>query len=59
MSDEKYAGRKTVRLDKRWCPRLFLHAKKIGFYHPVTQGWMNLESELPEDLKKALDLLHE
>ncbi len=57
VADEKYAGRKVVRLDKRWCPRIFLHAQKIGFKHPVSGKWMELESELPEDLKGALDLL--
>lgn len=57
VSDEKYVGRKMYRLDKRWCPRLFLHAKKIGFYHPVKGEWMEFESELPEDLQEALDKL--
>ena len=57
VADEKYVGRKMYRLDKRWCPRLFLHAKKLGFYHPVTDKWMELECELPEDLKTALDCL--
>ncbi len=57
VADEKYVGRKTFRLDKRWCPRMFLHAKKIGFYHPISGGWMELESKLPEDLEKALSFL--
>ena len=57
VSDEKYAGRKVSRLDKRWCPRIFLHAAKIGFKHPVSGEWMELESKLPEDLKKALNYL--
>ena len=54
VSDEKYVGRKMYRLDKRWCPRMFLHAKKIGFNHPESGKWMELESELPEDLANAL-----
>ncbi|MDD5416049.1 MAG: RluA family pseudouridine synthase [Candidatus Daviesbacteria bacterium] len=57
VSDEKYAGRKMVRLDKRWCPRMFLHAAKIGFRHPVSGEWMELTSLLPEDLEKALQQL--
>ncbi len=57
VSDEKYVGRKIYRLDKRWCPRLFLHAAKIGFYHPKTNEWVEFESELPEDLKEALGKL--
>lgn len=54
VSDDKYSGRKMNRLDKRWCPRMFLHAAKIGFKHPATGKWMEIESPLPEDLKKAL-----
>ncbi len=55
VSDETYGGRKIVRLDHRWCPRQFLHAAKIGFYHPVSGAWMELESPLAEDLKEALE----
>ncbi|MBI2019094.1 RluA family pseudouridine synthase [Candidatus Daviesbacteria bacterium] len=58
VSDEKYAGRKMVRLDKRWCPRIFLHAAKLGFKHPASGEWLELESKLPEDLKKALERLN-
>ncbi|TSC86857.1 MAG: Pseudouridine synthase [Microgenomates group bacterium Gr01-1014_7] len=57
VSDERYVGRKMYRLDKRWCPRMFLHAKKIGFYHPVSGEWMEVESPLPDDLNKSLKLL--
>src|SRR5258708_6797276 len=57
VGDEKYAGRKTARLDKRWCPRQFLHATRIQFYHPVTGERMEFESELPEDLKEVLNKL--
>lgn len=57
VSDEKYVGRKMYRLDIRWCPRQFLHAAKIGFFHPVSGKWMEFESKLPEDLKEALNLL--
>lgn len=57
VADEKYGGRKMVRLDKRWCPRIFLHAAKIGFKHPVSGEWMELGSELPEDLRNVLDNL--
>ncbi len=57
VADEKYVGRKTFRLDKRWCPRLFLHAAKIGFNHPISGEWMELKSELPDDLQNSLEKL--
>ncbi len=57
VSDEKYGGRKTVRLDRRWCPRQFLHAAKIEFAHPRTQEPLSFECPLPADLKQAMENL--
>ncbi len=57
VGDEKYGGRKIVRLDRRWCPRQFLHAAKISFLHPVTGKRLEFGSPLPEDLKKAMGYL--
>lgn len=50
FADELYAGRKTARDDRRQLARLFLHAAKISFLHPVTHQEVMLESALPEDL---------
>ena len=36
-------------------PRQALHAKTLGFTHPYTGKWMEFESELPEDMKNALE----
>lgn len=54
VADRTYAGRKTWRHDSAWCPRLFLHAKKISFMHPLTNEKVTFESKLPEDLEEAL-----
>lgn len=59
VSDEKYGGRKIVRLDKRWCPRQFLHAQKIEFTHPETNKLISFEAALPADLENSLSLLEE
>lgn len=37
--------------DGRYC----LHANKIGFRHPVSQEWMEFETELPDFFQKILD----
>jgi 23S rRNA pseudouridine1911/1915/1917 synthase len=55
VSDEFYAGRKTARNDRMWCPRLFLHAKDISFIHPATKKSVSFSSALPEDLIKSLN----
>jgi len=54
IADEFYAGRKTARNDRQWCPRLFLHAGKITFKHPKTQEKIKFESVLPQDLRETL-----
>lgn len=38
-------------------PRLFLHARKIGFRHPETGAWLEFEAPLPADLQQFLDSL--
>ena len=34
--------------------RQALHACKLGFYHPITNEWMEFTSEMPEDMKALL-----
>ncbi len=57
VADEFYAGRKTARNDRKWCPRLFLHAKSIKFIHPVSEQSVEFEASLPKDLEKVLQNL--
>lgn len=54
VGDAKYAGRKTVRVDRQWCPRQFLHAAFLSFTHPVTGKKVSFSSKLPADLEAAL-----
>jgi 23S rRNA pseudouridine1911/1915/1917 synthase len=37
------------------CPRQALHAKELGFIHPVSREQMRFESDLPEDMKAVID----
>jgi 23S rRNA pseudouridine1911/1915/1917 synthase len=57
VSDELYAGRKTSRADRGWCPRLFLHASSLSIINPTTKKKVEYDSALPSDLKQALDKL--
>jgi 23S rRNA pseudouridine1911/1915/1917 synthase len=57
VADEFYAGRKTARSDRKWCPRTFLHAHKITFNHPENGKRLTFESPLPSDLEKSLSTL--
>jgi 23S rRNA pseudouridine1911/1915/1917 synthase len=54
VADEFYAGRKTARKDRLWCPRLFLHAAGISFLHPQNGKRIKFELDLPSDLSEVL-----
>ncbi len=54
FADFLYAGRKTSRDDRKVLNRVFLHAHKISFMHPVTNKQILLESPLPEELAKII-----
>lgn len=51
VSDALYGGRKTSRDDRKKLGRLFLHAAKISFKHPVSGKDMKFESVLPAELE--------
>lgn len=57
VGDTFYAGRKTSRKDREWCPRLFLHAYEIEFEHPIAQKRLSVNAEIPLELKKATSVL--
>lgn len=54
FADFLYAGRKTSRQDRKVLNRVFLHAHKISFTHPVTNKQISLDSPLPEELSKII-----
>jgi 23S rRNA pseudouridine1911/1915/1917 synthase len=53
VGDVVYGTRK-AHLDM---PGQALHAKKLGFYHPSTEQWMEFETELPADMAAAVERL--
>lgn len=57
VGDEFYAGRKTSRKDRKWCPRLFLHAKHVSFIDPDTKKRVEYQVNLAQDLQAVLDSL--
>ena len=57
VSDEFYAGRKTARDDRKWCPRLFLHASKISFLDSKNDKRVDFEAKLHRDLEKSLKVI--
>ena len=67
FADERYGGKEirkgTIYAKYRQfiqncfeiCPRQALHAKTLGFVHPVTGKWMQFDSAVPEDMTALLE----
>ncbi len=65
--DERYGGTEILRGERsstykafiqncfRLCPRQVLHARTLGFVHPVTGRQMDFTSEWPEDMQAVID----
>ena len=59
VGDPVYGGRKNIREDRDWCPRLFLHAYKVCFNHPQKGDLVCVRSDLPASLRMVLARLTE
>ncbi|MFH0863927.1 MAG: RluA family pseudouridine synthase [Candidatus Gottesmanbacteria bacterium] len=55
VGDSFYAGRKQANEDRKFCPRVFLHASHIEFTHPITGGKIEFDSPLPQELEETLN----
>ena len=65
IGDPVYGGRQRVPAGAsdflmstlRGFPRQALHAQALEFEHPVSRDWMELETDLPDDLVNLLEVL--
>ena len=67
FNDERYGGaeirkgtiyskyRQFIKNCFEICPRQALHAKTLGFEHPVTGKWLQFDSQVPEDMTSLLE----
>ena len=67
FSDDRYGGDQILRGERSasykafiqncfsLCPRQALHAKTLGFVHPVTKQQMDFNSEWPADLQSVIE----
>jgi len=54
VSDVIYLGKKRLKEDKKWCPRLFLHAQYLSFIHPKTGKRVEFKARLSPELNSVL-----
>ena len=57
LGDPTYGGRKVQTLEALDVPRVMLHAKTLGFHHPVTGKPQEFTSPLPPDMASVLAAL--
>ncbi|MHA7099678.1 RluA family pseudouridine synthase [Roseivirga pacifica] len=67
FNDETYGGNKVLKGTQfskykafvengfKLMPRQALHAKSLGFVHPISKKFMQFDSELPQDFKAVLE----
>jgi 23S rRNA pseudouridine1911/1915/1917 synthase len=59
IGDSVYGNKITQQIaENLGLTRQFLHAAVLGFTHPKTGEWVEFKSELPEDLKKAVESIY-
>jgi len=57
--DDKYGDFElNKQLSKQGLKRMFLHAAKLSFEHPISGERLLIEAPLPDDLAQFLDILH-
>lgn len=57
LGDQTYGGKKVMVLEGIPIPRVMLHAKVLGFIHPVSQQMVTFSAELPEDMMSVRNAL--
>ena len=57
LGDQTYGGKKVMVVGGIAIPRVMLHAKVLGFVHPVSNQLLTFSAELPEDMEVVRDAL--
>ena len=54
LGDPIYGGKRVATLCDITIPRVMLHAKVLGFVHPVTQKELSFSAPVPDDMKHII-----
>jgi len=57
LGDLTYGGKKVSSVEQIHIPRVMLHAKILGFVHPVSQKEVIYQAPVPEDMKATIHAL--
>ncbi len=50
LGDKTYGGRKVKEVGGLTVPRVMLHAKTLGFLHPMSKQYLEMTAPMPEDM---------
>ena len=55
LGDDIYANIENKTQIQKYISRQALHSHKISFYHPITDKYIEIIADIPEDIKKLID----
>lgn len=59
LGDTTYGGRKVKEVEGMRVPRVMLHAKTLGFLHPVSNQYLEMTAPMPMDMTQVYTFLSE
>ncbi len=57
LGDPTYGGNKVCQIDHVEIPRVMLHARTLGFQHPLTAAMMEFTRSYPADMEQVIEAL--
>ena len=51
LGDPTYGGQKVCRIGKIDIPRMLLHARSLGFRHPISEKWVEFFIGMPTEME--------
>jgi 23S rRNA pseudouridine1911/1915/1917 synthase len=59
LGDLTYGGKKVMLVEGLTIPRVMLHARELGFVHPVSDDRLTFSADLPEDMEMVRQTMKE
>jgi len=57
LGDQAYGGQKVCRIGEIGIPRMLLHARILGFRHPISEKWEEFSIGMPAEMEVVLEKL--
>ena len=57
LGDKTYGGQKVCRMGEIDIPRMLLHARTLGFRHPISEKWVEFFIGMPAEMEVVLEKL--